>query len=306
LYGAHPRFCIDTLFACTAQTLTEFAAEPKWLGVAGGTPAFSLVLHTWSQDLQRHLHVHAVMACGVLGHDGQWHVPARKPDFLFPVQALSAVFRGKFMAALRAAHTGGLIAHDPQGSAALWPERQRALYKHDWVVYAKTALGGPAQVLEYLSRYTHRTAIGNERIRAITPTEVVFSARADERGGKRAVRLGGPEFVRRFLLHVLPGGSKRIRHYGVLASGCKAAKLAAARAALQMPAPNPPAVECAQTFMARVASIDVLLCPCCKSARLHVNARLAGLARLPAPGVSVGPACRGRHDEAGTTTGEDE
>ncbi len=293
LYGAHPRWVINTLFACAAQTLTEFAAEPKWMGVAGGTPAFSLVLHTWSQDLQRHLHVHAVMACGVLGPDALWHMPARKSDFVFPVQALSRVFRGKFMAALQAAHAGGLIEHDPQGQDVVWRERQRALYKNDWVVYAKTALGGPAQVLEYLSRYTHRTAIGNERIRAITPHEVVFSVRADDRGAKRSIRLDGTEFVRRFLLHVLPGSVKRIRHYGVLAAGCKRTKLAAARAALRMPAPNPQAVECAQTFMARLARTDVLLCPCCKTAQLRVSAQLAGLARLPAPGVSDWPACRG-------------
>ena len=152
LYSAHPRWLIDTLFTCTAQTLSEFAANPKWMGATDGTPAFSLVLHTWTQDLQRHIHLHAVMACGVLAQDGQWSVPTRKPDFLFPVQALSRVFRGKFLAALTRAHHHGDIEHDPQGDANAWCKRQRQLYKHDWVVYAKTPLGGPAQVLEYLSR----------------------------------------------------------------------------------------------------------------------------------------------------------
>ena len=161
LYGAHPRWVIDTLFACTAQTLAEFSANPKWMGAAGGTPAFSLVLHTWTQDLRRHIHLHAVMACGVLDKAGQWHTPTRKPDFLFPVQALSKVFRGKFMAALACAHRDDCTPRDPQGQDALWRERRRQLYQHDWVVYAKTPLGGPAQVLEYLSRYTHRTAISN-------------------------------------------------------------------------------------------------------------------------------------------------
>ncbi len=143
LYGAHPRWLIDTLFAYTAQTLSEFAANPKWMGVSNGTPALSLVLHTWNQDLQRHIHLHAVMACGVLTQDGQWSEPTRKPDFLFPVQALSRVFRGKFMAALAAAHKDGLIERDPQGHDGAWQTRQRQLYKHDWVVYAKTPLGGP-------------------------------------------------------------------------------------------------------------------------------------------------------------------
>jgi hypothetical protein len=217
LYGAHPRWVIDTLFTCTAHTLTEFAANPKWMGVAGGKPAFSLVLHTWTQDLLVHLHVHAVMACGVLEQDGQgarWVTPARQPNYLFPGEALSSVFRGKFMAALGQARRTGQIEHDPQATQALWNERQRQLYKHAWVVYAKAPLGGPAQVLEYLSRYTHRTAISNERIRAITPEEVAFNVRANDKGGKRLERLAGEEFVRRFLLHILPTGLKRIRHYG--------------------------------------------------------------------------------------------
>jgi len=293
LYGEHPKWVIDTLFACTAQTLSEFAANPAWMGIAGGTPAFSLVLHTWGQELQRHLHVHAVMACGVLGHDGQWHVPVKKPDYLFPVQALSAVFRGKFMAALAGARREGQIARDPQGQGTAWRERQKQLYQHAWVVYAKTPLGGPAQVLEYLSRYTHRTAISNERIRAISADEVAFTARADTPGGKRMVRLPGAEFVRRFMLHILPTGIKRIRHFGVLASACKRVKLSAARLALQMPVASPEAVESAQAFMARVAKVDVLLCPCCKVGRLRITAVLMGQSRLPAPGRAPLPQSRG-------------
>ena len=287
LYGAHPRWVIDTLFACTAQTLAEFAANPRWMGAGAGTPAFSLVLHTWAQDLQRHIHVHAVMACGVLGQDGQWHVPARKPDFLFPVQALSRVFRGRFVAALGKAHQGKQIERDPQGGTEAWAARQRQLYRHDWVVYAKTPLGGPAQVLEYLSRYTHRTAIGNERINTIAPDEVVFMVRADDTGGKRKERLQGTEFIRRFLLHILPTGIKRIRHYGVLASACKTDKLHQARLALQMPPPNPRAAESAQAFMARVTKLQMLQCPSCKAGLLRLVGTLAGVRHLPAPGVNA-------------------
>ena len=293
LYGAHPRWVIDTLFTCTAQTLAEFAANPKWMGTTNGTPAFSLVLHTWTQDLQRHIHVHAVMACGVLAKEGHWSTPTRKPDFLFPVQALSKVFRGKFMAALAQARRNDDIERDPHGQDSQWRQRQKQLYQHDWVVYAKTPLGGPAQVLEYLSRYTHRTAISNERIRRISDKEVAFTVRGNDRGGKRMLRLEGTEFVRRFLLHVLPTGSKRIRHFGVLASSCKAAKLKAARLALQMPAANAQAMESAQGFMARVARLDVGLCPCCKLARLQVTAVLPGPARLPTPERVVLPPGRG-------------
>ena len=293
LYGTHPQWVINTLFACTAQTLSEFAANPRWMGVAGGTPAFSLVLHTWKQDLALHLHLHVVMACGVLDEQGQWHQPARKPDFLFPVEALSAVFRGKFMAALTAAHRAGLLVRDPDGPDGRWRTRQQALYRYDWVVYAKTPLGGPAQVLDYLSRYTHRTAIGNQRIRSINTKQVTITVRADDHGGKQRVLIEGVEFVRRFLLHVLPGGIKRIRHYGVLASACKRVKLTAARLALQMPAVSPRTIESAQAFMVRVAKIDVLLCPCCKAGRLRTIAVLAGPARLPPPCTTVLPPGRG-------------
>jgi hypothetical protein len=289
----HTRWVIDTLFACTAQTLQEFAANGKWMTSTDGTSAFSLVLHTWTQNLQRHIHLHAVMACGVLAKEGHWAAPARKPDFLFPVHALSRVFRGKFMVALAIAHKNGDIEHDPQREGAPWRARQKLLYQHDWVVYAKTPLGGPAQVLEYLSRYTHRTAISNERIRCVSKNEVTFMVRANDKGGKRLEKLDGAEFVRRFLLHVLPGGIKRIRHYGVLASACKKIKLNAARLALQMPAIDHQAMESAQEFMARVARIDVLRCPYCKVGTLHVVATLAGSAQLPAPGNTITTQSRG-------------
>ena len=287
LYGAHPRWLIDTLFASAARALSEFAANPKWMSVPNGQPAFSLVLHTWTQELAVHLHVHGVMACGVLAKDGSWSAPARKPDFLFPVRALSKVFRGKFMAALAASHKAGELELDPQGEPATWAARQRQLYQHDWVVYAKTPLGGPAQVLEYLSRYTHRTAISHERIKAVTEREVVFSARADDKGGKRAVRLAGAEFVRRFMRHILPTGIKRIRHYGVLASACKGEALARSRAALRMPAPSPRALECATGFLTRVARLDAQQCPYCRTGRLRVVESLAGKKRLPEPCATV-------------------
>lgn len=294
LYRAQPRWLIDTLFASVAGTLKDFAANPRWMGIAGGQAAFSLVLHTWTQDLRQHLHLHAVMACGVLGPgepDGaqsQWHLPVRQPNFLFPVHALSAVLRAKFMAALvqRSLQATGLAqATGARLDPNLTPAGRKALYRHAWVVYAKTPLGGPAQVLDYLSRYTHRTAIGNERIKTITADgEVLFTVRANDHGGKRRVRLASGEFIRRFLLHVLPGGVKRIRHYGVLANGCKKTQLAQARHALHQPAPNPQATACAQAFMARVAKIDVLACPRCK-APLHVALCLPGLKYLPAPGA---------------------
>ena len=160
-------------------------------------------------------------------------------------------------------------------------------------MYAKAPLGGPAQVLEYLSRYTHRTAISNERIRAITPEEVAFNVRANDKGGKRLERLAGEEFVRRFLLHILPTGLKRIRHFGVLASSCKAVQLTAARQSLQMPQSSVQTRECAHDFLARVARIDVSLCPCCKAGRMRVTQVLLGASRLPALQSNVLPQRQG-------------
>ncbi len=292
LYGANPRWVIDTLFSCVSQTLNEFAANPRWLG---GQTAFSLVLHTWGQALQRHIHVHAVIACGglVADHDesegkygGRWVQPTRAPQFLFPVTALSSVFRGKFMAALQAAHENGEIANDPQRANLDWAKRHQALYRFDWVVYAKTPLGGPAQVLEYLARYTHRTAISNERIVNVGTEQVAFKVRADTRGGKRIVTFDGVEFVRRFLLHVLPTGLKRIRHYGLLAPS-KAQSLSQARTQMQMPQSNPVAQESAQDFLRRVAQVDLHQCPCCKLGRLRVVETVKGSKALPAPGMQT-------------------
>jgi Putative transposase len=150
LVGQCPRAIYEMLFAAVSATLTEFAANPRWLG---DTPAFSLVLHIWKQDLGRHVHVHALVAGGALTATGEW--VSAKRGFLFPVRALSKVFRGKFVAALTAGRANGR----PDGAAALddraWRALLARLHAHEWVVYAKQPLGGPAQVLEYLSRYTY-------------------------------------------------------------------------------------------------------------------------------------------------------
>ncbi len=280
LYRSQPRAVIEALFVSVKQTLGEFAANPRWMGVSGGQAAFTLVLHTWSQDLGLHIHLHAIMACGVLDQD-LWHTPLRKPDYLFPTRALSQVWRAKFMAQLRQTTQ----PEEPAGWL-MGAQQRQALWKKDWVVYAKTPLGGAAQVLQYLSRYTHRSAIGNERILALQGDEVILSARAlgkaGEQGKKRRLRLPGAEFVGRFLQHILPTGLKRIRHYGLLANP-NGKKLALAKAALHMPTPNPVAQENAQDFMARVAQIDASQCPACERGRLHVVQTCQGQKRLPDP-----------------------
>jgi Putative transposase. len=148
------------------------------------------------------------------------------------------------------------------------------LLRYDWVVYAKTPLGGPAEVLNYLSRYTHRTAISNERIVAIRNGDVLVRVRADDSGGKRVIRIPGAVFIGRFLQHVLPPGFKRIRHYGLLSPAHKRERLAQARQALQVPAPSPLALEAAEAFMQRVAQQDISRCPCCKQGTMRIEAEL--------------------------------
>ena len=143
--------------------------------------------------------------------------------------------------------------------------------KHaDQLQYAKTPLAGPAAVLDYLSRYTHRTAIGNERLVAVQSDKVLMRVRADATGGKRTIAMDGPQFIARLLPHVLPAGFKRIRHYGLLAPAAKTERLALARRLLAMPAPNPWALEQAQDFMRRVAGIEIKRCPHCKLGRWRV------------------------------------
>ena len=285
LAATQPRWVYETLLQCTAATLREFAANPRWLGGCG---AFTLVLHTWTQDLRRHLHVHALMACGALaGQVGQalrWVTPRRGAGFLFPVQALSRVFRGKFLAALRQATAQGALPRDPAAGAQALRERERALRQQDWVVYAKTPLAGPAAVLDYLSRYTHRTAIGNERLLGIEGDGVRLRVRKDA-NARASVSLAGTEFVQRLLQHVLPPGFKRIRHYGLLAPAAKRPGLAAARALLGMPQPNEAAVEDARAFMCRIAGLEMGRCGSCANGRWQLvcdrPADRVALARVP-------------------------
>ena len=295
LAGVHARWVYDTLMRCTAATLTEFAANPRWLG---GIGAFTLVLHTWTQDLRRHLHVHALMACGAVQFDAAgsdiWVGPKRSSRFLFPVHALSRVFRGKFLQALDEAGAAGALPRDPAATDALRRERVQALRRHDWVVYAKTALAGPAAVLDYLARYTHRTAIGNERLVAIDGDRVRLRVRTDSSGGKRTIAMDGTAFIGRLLQHVLPAGFKRIRHYGLLAPAAKTQRLAQARQLLAMPAANPQAREDAQAFMRRVAAIEIACCPHCKTGRWQlIQALPADRAALASILPALPIACRG-------------
>jgi hypothetical protein len=208
------------LFRCSAETLIEIAADPKRLGAEIG---FFSVLHTWNQKLQHHPHAHCVVAAGGLSRDHTRWVRPRNPRFFLPEGVLSKVFRGKFLEALQQAHASGQLQfHGLLGGMAqpkLFRSLIRQLYSLRWVVYCKPPFGGPDQVLRYLGAYTHRVAISNRRLVSFVEDKVTFRWRdSAHKNKKRLLSLHVDEFLRRFLLHVLPRGFVRIRHFGFLAS----------------------------------------------------------------------------------------
>ena len=192
------------------------------------------------------------------------------------------MFRAKFIQALRRAEDSGELERDPSNTAKARQARLQQLSRHDWVVYAKTPLAGPEVVLDYLSRYTHRVAVSNERILGMDAHGVRLSVRqnvahnvgADHRPGKRVITIDGPEFIGRFLQHVLPVGFKRIRHYGLLSPALKTKRMARARAELKLPQASAPAREAAAEFLERVARIDALRCRHCALGKRRTLATL--------------------------------
>ena len=280
LIRANAALLYGQLFESAAQTLRAFAKDPRWLG---GELGLTLVLHTWSQTLIHHPHVHGLVTGGALTQQGYWQ-PA-KPGFLFPVQALSRVFRAKYLNALDALRQAKVI-HLPKElqEDQAWLEFVTPLRQQSWVVYLKPPLSGPEQVLEYLARYTHRIAISNERLLRIDDDTVTFGYRPPHGSvahNSKTMRLAHSEFLRRFLLHVLPSGFKRIRHYGLTANRNKADKLAVCRAVLNAPTPIAPDVESAEAFCRRVSGIDPHRCRHCKDGILIVIQQLPRPIRLP-------------------------
>jgi hypothetical protein len=275
LAQGNPRLIYELLFASASATLLEFGRNPRW---AGGEIAATLVLHTWGQTLTQHLHVHALVAGGALGADGQWVAPRR--GFLFPVKALSKVFRGKFLAALSRAFAQDRLRVKGSTAALAEPSARcgllATLRAKPWVVYAKHTLCGPEQVLDYLGRYVQRVAISNERLLELDEGSVRFAWRDRAQGNRRkTMRLAADQFLERFLLHVLPHGFMRIRHYGLLANRHKRNRLAQARAALNTPAPASIPLESVAAFCQRALGIDIHRCPTCRIGRLYLIGTLA-------------------------------
>ena len=220
------------LFDLAAEVLLTIAADPKHLGARIGA---TLVLHTWGSALTHHPHVHGIVPGGGLAPDGKTWIACR-PGFFLPVRVLSRLFRRRFLEELQRLHAGGKLKffgeHAQLADALNFKAWLAPLRKVEWVVYAKRPFAGPEAVLAYLSRYTHRVAISNSRLLALDERGVTFrwkDYRAKDKTRYKAMTLSPQEFMRRFLLHVLPGGFHRIRHYGLLANGSRKASLAIAR-----------------------------------------------------------------------------
>jgi len=255
----NPRQFYHLLFPASAATLLEIAADPKHLGAQIGILS---ILHTWGQNLLAHPHIHCVIPAGGIARDHTRWVHPHYPGFFLPIKVLRRVFRGKFIAGLKRLYRRKqLRCAGP--SAALADEKQfrqllRRLHRHDWVIYAKSAFGGPRQVLRYLGRYTHRVAISNHRLLSFDGERVTFRWKDYAHGSQtRQMTLLATEFLRRFFLHVLPKGFVRIRHFGFLANRFRAAQVKLCRQLLAN-APLPPA-----TAQAPQTDAAIWHCPHC-------------------------------------------
>lgn len=264
------RRIFDLLFAAASATLLELGRDPGRLCAELG---ITMVLHTWARDLTFHPHVHAIVTGGGLSLDGTRWARARR-DYLFPVQVMGALFRGKFLAAFEAARARGeltLPAHGAGGEPEAWDRLRDRLYRTRWVVYAKRPFGGSKQVIRYLGRYTHRVGLSNQRLVRMDEDGITFRTKAG-----KSVTLLPEEFLARFLQHVLPDGFVKIRHYGLMASGHATTKLEIARKCLapvakerSCSAPDAPPTgddgrACFDLLLFRLTGIDVRLCPACQ------------------------------------------
>lgn len=272
LAQGNPRCLYGLLFQSASATLQTFGRDPKWLG---GELGVTMVLHTWGQTLEQHIHVHCVVTGGALAADGEQWIATRRRDFLFPVRALSQVFRGKYLGALAQAYHRGDLAFggqtEPLREVRAFEAFTGSLRQQEWVVYAKAPFGSVQKVIDYLGRYTHRVAISHHRLVAVEHGQVSFRWRDYRQGNRvKVMTLEAAEFIRRFLLHTLPRGLMRIRHYGVLGNRCRRAKLALCRLRLNQPEPPPPSPESAAALMSRLTGIDIERCPHCQQGRLKV------------------------------------
>jgi hypothetical protein len=272
----------DLLFRAASEALLMIAADPKHLGARIGITA---VLHSWGSAMTHHPHVHMIVPGGGISLDGERWVHCR-PGFFLPVRVLSKLFRRLLLSKLADAHAAGHLRffgdHDSLSDPSAFAAFLAPLRRRNWFVYAKPPFAGPEAVLAYLSRYTHRVAISNRRLIALNEAGVTFRCKDYRRNGReryRTMTLDPGEFMRRFLLHVLPTGFHRIRHYGLLASAGRKANIARARELLAAPQPK---AECNGTGADTAAPSDWRPpCPCCGGRMIIIETFERGHARAP-------------------------
>jgi hypothetical protein len=277
------------LFKAASETLITIAADPKHLGARIGLTA---VLHSWGSALTHHPHVHIIVPGGGIAPDGQRWISCR-PGFFLPVRVLSRLFRRLFLEKLVAAYQDlRFLGHlAPLSDPETFSKRLAPLRKSEWVVYAKRPFGGPEAVLAYLSRYTHRVAIGNSRLIACDDSSVTFKwkdYRANERERAKVMTLAADEFIRRFLIHVLPSGFHRIRHYGLFANGGRAENIVRARQLLNVPAPQRQSDEPDPANDNEPPSLPNP-CPCCGGRMIVIETFARGCVprHQPAPTIRI-------------------
>lgn len=266
-----PRFMYNLLFQAAWHTLNTLARDPKWLGAK---TAATMVLHTWSQTLVLHPHLHVIVPNGGLDKAGNWCFPKRGTgNFLFPQAAMQRLFKGYFMSQLKAAIEDGLLSLPPafpyQSAYKKW---KNTLYQKNWVVYTKKPFSGVKKVVNYLARYSHRVAITNHRIKSIDDQTVTFQYKDyKDNAKKKLMTLKGTDFLQRFCLHILPHGFRKVRQYGFLANASKAKSLRLARQSLGAK------VQQLLTRRERKELANQRLfgdksdqCPCCEEGEMHI------------------------------------
>jgi hypothetical protein len=257
------------LFDAVAGTLLELTAEPKHLGAQIG---FISILHTWGQNLMHHPHIHCVVPSGGLTPEGKFI--AGDEDFFIHVKVLSRKFRGKFLGLLEEAYNAGKLEFygdmREYGHDQFFQEYLNSLRRKDWVVYSKETFNGPEAVIEYLGRYTHRIAISNNRILSIDGGNVTFKWKDYRDGEHKIMTITAEEFIRRFLLHVLPSGFMKIRHYGILSNRNKSTKLKQCQIAAKFTKSKAQFKEMNAVEIIKILTgKDITLCPCCGKGKMN-------------------------------------
>jgi hypothetical protein len=258
----------NLLFEAATRTLLEFGRSRLCAQIG-----ITAVLHTWTRDLRLHPHVHCIVTAGGLDDEDRW--VAARSRFLFSVKAMAEVFRGKFLDGLAGLYESNRFSTEgrsvPPGQHLDFAQLKHLLYARNWVVYAKQTFGGPAQVFQYLGRYTHRVGISNQRLRSFDGSKVCFHTKH-----AKTCTIEGVEFIRRFLLHVLPPGFVKIRHYGLVAAANVGTKLEVARQCLlesegdhQSPVPPSELPSSWRDLLQALTGADLLLCPACGERSMH-------------------------------------